>query len=98
MSLASIILEISHEFDTEPQKFDALQKAYRLLDKLEKDQQNRLDIWIETRWWRVLDHEGKLFCETHDEKEAREAKAILGRDGSKLQRLYTKQENEWRDV
>jgi len=54
--------------------------------------------WTPSRWWRVLMEDGTLFCETSNEQEAREAKAVLGRDGSKLQRLYTREQKEWKEV
>lgn len=46
------------------------------------------------RWWQVLDSEGKLWCETSDEAEARENV----RPGDTLHRLYEKDEAEWRKI
>jgi hypothetical protein len=47
-----------------------------------------------TGWWQVLDPEGKLWCETSNEKEARDAI----RPGDSLHRLYEKVQQEWREV
>lgn len=45
------------------------------------------------RWWRVIGPDGRLWCETSDEDEAREAM----RPGDQLQRLYRAEIHEWRD-
>ena len=51
--------------------------------------------WQPSRWWRVLDQSPEgIWCETSDEDEAR-AKM---RPGDVLQRLFRKEETEWRDV
>ena len=47
-----------------------------------------------TRWWRVVAPDGKTWCETSDEKEARDCM----REGDKLQRLFSKTEFQWMDV
>jgi hypothetical protein len=47
-----------------------------------------------TRWWRVISPDGKLWCETSDEKEARESM----RPGDKLQRLHQKTDYLWGDT
>lgn len=51
-------------------------------------------IWEEGRWWRVIDADGELWCETSREFEAREAM----RPGDKLQRLYRADQKEWRNA
>jgi len=50
--------------------------------------------WVATRWWRVIDPDGKLWCETSDEKEARDRM----RPGDTLQRLWQRSDREWRDA
>ncbi len=50
--------------------------------------------WEPGRWWRVLDPDDKLWCETSDEREARASM----REGDTLYRLYVKNEREWRDA
>ena len=50
--------------------------------------------WVEGRWWRVIAPDGSLWCETSDEHEAR--RSI--RHGDILQRLYKRQQHEWRTV
>lgn len=45
-----------------------------------------------TRWWRVLDNKGKLWCESSDESECRTAM----KPGYTLQHLYDKTVGEWR--
>lgn len=49
------------------------------------------DGWAPGRWWQVFDDNGKLWCETSDEKEARESM----RKGYTLYRLYQKQQFKW---
>jgi hypothetical protein len=51
-------------------------------------------VWEPTRWWRVVDADGSLWCETSDESEARDAI----RPGDKLQRLWAVAQQEWRDA
>jgi hypothetical protein len=46
-----------------------------------------------TKWWQVLDVDGKVWCETSVEKEARDNI----HPGYTLRRLYEKVEYEWRD-
>lgn len=45
------------------------------------------------RWWRVLDPKGEIWCETSNEREARDSM----RAGDTLYRLWTAKEilNEW---
>jgi len=45
------------------------------------------------KWWQVLDPDGKLWCETSNEAEARENV----RPGDSLHRLYEKADAEWRE-
>lgn len=47
--------------------------------------------WEATRWWRVVDPDGKLWCETSDEKEARKCM----RPGDTLWRMYQNVERKW---
>lgn len=50
--------------------------------------------WGPDRWWRVLDANGDLWCETSDEQEAREA--LLTAPGpARLERLYVRTEYRW---
>lgn len=46
------------------------------------------------RWWRVLTPTGALWCETSDEREARDSM----RPGDTLQRQFVRTEKEWRNV
>lgn len=46
-----------------------------------------------TRWWRTVGPDGKVWCESSDEKEVREHM----REGDKLQRLYARTEYDWKD-
>lgn len=50
--------------------------------------------WQPGRWWRVLDANGFLWCETSDEAEARAAM----RPGDRLVRHHVRELHEWRDV
>jgi hypothetical protein len=50
--------------------------------------------WQEGRWWRVIDPDGELWCETSREPEARAAV----RPGDRLQRRWVATLEEWRDV
>lgn len=55
------------------------------------------------RWWRVTYRpeigERRLWCETSDEQEAREAyRALKPIDRPRLQRQYVKTVTEWRDA
>ena len=53
--------------------------------------------WVPGRWWRVLDAEGELWCESSDEEENREAMATAPKQPTTLQRMWvTKQREEWR--
>lgn len=45
-----------------------------------------------TKWWKVVDSDGNLWCETSSEKEAKDNM----RPGDFLYRLYEKVEREWR--
>lgn len=45
------------------------------------------------RWWRVISPNDTLWCETSSEQEARD----YMRPGDRLQRLWVRQEEEWRD-
>lgn len=47
-----------------------------------------------TRWWRVIAPDNSLWCETSDEKEARESM----RPGDKLQNLWEEKIYKWNDV
>jgi len=51
------------------------------------------DGWTPTRWWRVVQRDGSVWCETSDEGEAR----LAMHAGDKLQHLWTRSESEWRD-
>lgn len=51
------------------------------------------DDFVPGRWWRVM-REGRLWCETSDEAEARRKME----PGDVLQRLYTFYTDEWRDA
>lgn len=51
-----------------------------------------LDSWEPTRWWNVTDPDGKLWCRTSSEAEARGAM----RPGDTLWREWYRQEREWR--
>lgn len=46
------------------------------------------------RWWRVLDPDGSVWCETSDEREARESM----RPGDALFRLFVLDRREWRSA
>lgn len=47
-----------------------------------------------TKWWRVIDPHGVLWCETSDKDEA----IASMRPDDRLQRRYIKIEYEWRTV
>lgn len=49
-----------------------------------------------TRWWRVVEADDRVWCESSDEAEARQALATCP-TGGRLQRLYDRVEREWRD-
>lgn len=48
--------------------------------------------WEPFVWWRVLAADGSLWCETSDEREARESM----RPGHTLWKLWRREEMEWR--
>lgn len=48
--------------------------------------------WEPGRWWRVTEPDGRLWCETSVEREAREAL----RPGDCLERQWVRSESEWR--
>jgi hypothetical protein len=48
------------------------------------------------RWWRVIDADGKLWCETSDGEKARRLRRLAKQPAS-LERLYTVTLSEWRD-
>ena len=48
------------------------------------------------RWWRVT-YAGGVWCETSDERQAREALTACPSAGP-LQRLYSRTQSQWRDV
>jgi hypothetical protein len=50
--------------------------------------------WEKGRWWRVVDPEGRLWCETSNEQEARRAV----RPGDSLQHLWVLKRLVWRTV
>ena len=50
-----------------------------------------MDDFQETNWWQVLDQQGRLWCETSNEEEARKSM----RSGDVLYRLYEKKESRW---
>lgn len=51
--------------------------------------------WEPTRWWRVLSEDGRVWCESSDEREVREAAAAIGQP---VQRLWREiPQAEWRD-
>lgn len=66
--------------------------------------------WVPGRWWRVLEEDGTLWCETSDETEARQSLLEMTFDeednpvfgepvpGRKLQRQYIVNDKEWRAV
>lgn len=47
--------------------------------------------YIATRWWKVLGPKGELWCETSNEKEARDSM----REGDTLYRLFEKTERRF---
>jgi hypothetical protein len=47
--------------------------------------------WEPTRWWRVVDPAGKLWCETSSEYEARS----WMREGDTLEHLHSQIFYEW---
>lgn len=52
------------------------------------------DGWMMGRWWRVVDPDGSLWCETSNEQEARS----FMREGDRLYKLWVREEQEWREV
>lgn len=46
-----------------------------------------------TRWWRIIDSNGELWCETSSQQEAEDSV----RPGDTLQRLYERTEQRWMD-
>lgn len=50
--------------------------------------------WEPTRWWRAVDAEGNLWCESSNEAEVREA----ARPGDRVERLWREVKEEWRPV
>lgn len=50
--------------------------------------------FVPTKWWRAVDAEGRLWCESSIEEEVRRSM----RPGDVLQRAYKRTEYEWRDV
>jgi hypothetical protein len=50
--------------------------------------------WYRTRWWRVIDPDGELWCETSDGEEA----LASMREGDTLQLLWAREEREWRNA
>lgn len=55
----------------------------------------RLNEMVPGRWFRVMQPNGKLWCETSDEEEAREASKETGWP---LERLFVSQRSEWRPI
>lgn len=58
--------------------------------------------WEPGRWWRVVyrsaeDGKLRLWCETSNEQEARDALKTCP-DGGLLQRSYERHETEWREA
>lgn len=51
--------------------------------------------WYETRWYRILQPDGSLWMETSDHTEAAIASE---RTGLPVQRLWKREEWEWRQV
>ena len=52
-----------------------------------------VEMWTPGRWWRVLGPEGKVWCETSVEKEAR----ARMRPGDKLERLMVLNKSRWEE-
>lgn len=54
--------------------------------------------WVASRWWRVMDADGRMWCETSDEKEARRALRDVPNKPGKLQQMFTQTTTvvEWR--
>lgn len=50
------------------------------------------------RWWRVVAHGDRLWCETSNEDEARRALLMCPYDFPWLERLFERSEREWRRV
>jgi hypothetical protein len=55
------------------------------------------DNWEPGRWWRVIDADGGVWCETSDEQEARRFIATAPGGGT-LRRLWVARKSEWRDA
>lgn len=68
----------------------------RHVDPLLKEIEDLTDTEFEPgRWWRVLDPQGGIWCETSDEAEARS----VMRKGDRLERLWdAKPQSRWRRV
>jgi hypothetical protein len=52
------------------------------------------DEYIPGRWWKVTGPDGRLWCETSNEQEARDSM----REGDKLERLFVLHKDEYREV
>jgi len=64
-----------------------------LSERLLESVSHEADEFQAGRWWKVLGPDGELWCETSNEREAREAL----RPGDKLHRLYEAEKSEWRE-
>ena len=51
-------------------------------------------VWEPGRWWRVTAPDGSLWCETSNEREARDSV----RPGDTLSRQFVYQDSEWREI
>jgi len=48
--------------------------------------------WHPTRWYRAIDEDGNLWCESSDLKEVKR----LARPTDRIERLYARTDQEWR--
>lgn len=52
--------------------------------------------WAPSRWWRVADLDGRVWCETSNEREAHAKFQTCPYEAPRLYRLYERSEREWR--
>lgn len=65
-----------------------------LLGLLDDEQTEVVPEFTKTRWWRVIDPEGKLWCETSSKREAHQH----ARRGDRIERLWSAEMFQWREV